>query len=74
MTCMRGSWDNILTVATAVASAMGMEPTLEMRQRKRKRFFGDPKQREEGESQDTLFRNRVFNVAFDSVISQLSAL
>ena len=70
--CMRASWDSFLTEATAVALSMGIKSQLEMRQRKRKRFFDESeKQGTEEQNPETLFRDGVFHVAMDSIISQL---
>lgn len=69
---MCASWDSFLTEETAVATSMGIKSQLEMRQRKRKLFF-DESEKEGTEEQipETPFRDRVFQVAMDSIISQL---
>ena len=58
--CMRASWDSFLTEATAVATSMGIKSQLDMRQRKRKRFFDEAeKQGTEEQSPETQFRDSV---------------
>lgn len=69
---MRNSWQSFLSEATVVANAMGIEPKLEIRQRKRKRHFDESEDEMGVESPEIMFRNRIFYVALDCIISQLN--
>lgn len=69
---LRNSWQGLLSEATAVAKAMGIEPKLDRRQRKRKQFFDEADVEISEEAPEVIFRNKIFYVTLDSIISQLN--
>ena len=65
---LRSSWNNFLKEATAVATDMGK---IEVKTRKRKRFFDEQQTETEVQSPEDLFRDKVFNAAMDSIMPLL---
>ena len=68
---LRPSWNNFLKEATAVATDMGISAKIEVKTRKRKRFFDEQQTETEVQSPEDLFRDKVFNAAMDSIMSHL---
>lgn len=57
---MHSCWDNFLKEATAVASSLGISTNIEIRLRKRKRFFDEAEEQEtEPQSPESLFQDSV---------------
>ncbi|KAK6481103.1 zinc finger MYM-type protein 1 [Huso huso] len=76
MMFLRNEWNAILSEAKIVASQMDITLVFNYelnRQRKRKRFHDETANDVTSESAETTFRNTVYYVAMDSIISQLSS-
>ena len=75
MQFFRNSWDDFLAEAFLIAEAMDVPTGFPVsHKRKRKRFADESQRSEEEENQQTesnLFRNSVFYVALDNIISAL---
>lgn len=72
---IRNEWDSLLSEASSVAQAMEIPAQFKMeegRKRRRKLMPDESRDEEDQTSAEVLFRNRVFYVAIDSIISDLS--
>lgn len=72
---LRESRQDLLSEATVVAEeTMSIEPKLDFRHWKRTHFFDEADVEISEECPEVIFRNKIFYVALDSIISQLKTL
>ncbi len=75
MEVLRNSWDNLFAEASLIAEAMDVPRGCPVSHKRRRKWFADESQSSEDtnqqETEENLFRNNVFFVALDNIISAL---
>ncbi len=75
MEVLRNSWDNIFAEASLIAEAMDVPRGFPVSHKKRRKRFADESQSSEDtnqqETEENRFRNNIFFVALDNIISAL---